>query len=495
MTLRLFNTLSRTLETFEPLTPNRAGIYVCGVTVYDDVHLGHARAALSFEIIRRYLRLTGYEVTYVRNFTDVDDKIIARAQEEGVSSEEIAERYIRAFSEDMGRLGVPTADVEPRATEHVPAMVEMIEGLIQKGFAYASAGDVYFAVRKFADYGKLSRKNLDDLEAGARVEVNEQKRDPLDFALWKAAKPGEPVWDSPWGKGRPGWHIECSVMSHHILGETFDIHGGGEDLIFPHHENELAQSRAYSDGASARYWLHNGLVRVQQEKMSKSTGNFFTLKAILEKFRPEVVRFFLAGAQYRSALEYSDDGVAAAGRGLDRLYNACLRAEESRAAEGAKPGPDGGADETLEGAIQTFESDFTEGMDNDINTPQAIGAMFTLAREIHGALDRAAAAGAAAPAESLQKAVRSLRDRAEILTFLTHPPRQWFQQAYAPEEAADAADGSPDDETIKRFIREREEARARKDWAEADRIRDELKAHDIILEDSAAGTGWKRAQG
>jgi cysteinyl-tRNA synthetase len=490
MPLRLYNSLTRSLEPFEPLEEGRAGIYVCGVTVYNNVHLGHARGALAFEIIRRYLAFRGYDVQYVRNFTDVDDKIINRALKEGVEAGEIAERYIRAFYEDMQRLGVPMADLEPRATEHIPAMVEMIQGLIDKGFAYAAGGDVYFSVRGYDDYGRLSGKNLDDLEAGSRVEIGEHKRDPLDFALWKAAKPGEPSWDAPWGEGRPGWHIECSAMSLQILGESFDIHGGGEDLIFPHHENERAQSCAFTGGPFARYWLHNGLVRIHKEKMSKSTGNFFTIKAILEKFRPELVRFFLAGSHYRSPVEYSDEGISAAGRGLDRLYNACLRAEEACAGNGGSPAPD----ETLEEAVRTFETEFTEAMDDDFNTPRAIGTMFTLAHEIQTTVDRTdlAEAGGEIPADSLRKAVRSLSERGEILTFLSHPPKEWFQQAYVPEQT----DGDVlDDEAIGRLIEGRREAREQKDWAEADRIRDELKAQNIVLEDGPAGTAWKRVQG
>jgi cysteinyl-tRNA synthetase len=498
MTLRIFNTLNRRQETFEPLQPGRVGIYVCGVTVYDDIHLGHARGALAFEIIRKYLQFSGYDVTYVRNFTDVDDKIINRSQEEGVPAAEIANRYIQAFREDMERLGIPHADIEPRATDHIPSMVDMIEGLIQKGFAYASEGDVYFAVRTFEDYGRLSRKNLDELESGARVEVSEHKRDPLDFALWKSAKPGEPSWDSPWGKGRPGWHIECSAMSHSLLSENFDIHGGGEDLIFPHHENERAQSCAFSGGVFARYWLHNGLVRIHKEKMSKSTGNFFTVKAILQTFRPEVVRYFLASSHYRSAVEYSEEAVVTAGRGLDRLYNACLRAAE------ACPSKDGGGDraasaplrdEILDQTVKSFEAEFTAGMDDDFNTPRAIGAMFTLAHEIHSVIDRADSSQGLAPEDSLKNAVQSLQERARTLTFLTHEPQEWFQQTYTPEQAAAEGDGvSLDEETIERMIRERNEARARKDFAEADRIRDELKAKSIVLEDGSAGTSWKRVQ-
>ena len=496
MTLRVFNNLTGQSENFVPQVPGKAGMYVCGVTVYDDAHLGHARGALAFEIIRRYLRFRGYDVTYVRNFTDVDDKIIVRAQEEGVGAADIAERYIQAFTKDMERLGVAAPDFEPRATEHIPSMVEMIQGLIDKGYAYETDGDVYFAVREFGEYGRLSGKNLDELESGARVEVNEQKRDPLDFTLWKAAKPGEPSWESPWGEGRPGWHIECSAMSLKHLGKTFDIHGGGTDLIFPHHENERAQSCAFSGEGFARYWLHNGMVRIHQEKMSKSTGNFFSVRATLEKFHPEVIRFLLAGSHYRSALEYSDDAAAAAGRGLDRLYNACLRAEEAcvKAPEGA----DGG-DPILDQAVRSFEVEFTEAMDDDFNTPRAIGGMFTLARQIHNAIDRLdpsawdAKSGAKIPAETMKRAVDALTRRAQVLTFLNHSPMDWFRLASI-TASTDKAEGMLDDETIERMILERVDARTRKDWAEADRIRDELKAGNVLLEDGPTGTQWKRVQ-
>ncbi|MFQ5914485.1 MAG: cysteine--tRNA ligase [Nitrospinota bacterium] len=498
MALRVFNTLTRKLETFEPVTPGRVGMYVCGVTVYDDVHLGHARGALAFEIIRRYLQFKGYSVKYVRNLTDVDDKIIQRAQREGVPAADVADRYIKTFYEDMRRLGVPLADVEPRATEHVPGMVEMIQGLIEKGFAYAAGGDVYFSVRNFEGYGSLSGKNPDDLQAGARVEVSERKQDPLDFALWKTAKPGEPSWDSPWGKGRPGWHIECSVMSIRLLGGAFDIHGGGEDLIFPHHENERAQSCAFTGGPPARYWLHNGLVRIHKEKMSKSTGLFFALKTVLEKFHPEVVRFLLAGSHYRSPLEYSEDGMKEAWRGLDRLYNTLLRVEGVCARPAAPEKEDSaraGGDPALEEAVGRFETDFTEAMDTDFNTPRAIGAMFTLAHEIHGAVDGSGGLPDAASAGSLRRATSSLVERARVLTVLSEEPGRWVfhpLEAGVSEEAE--LEDTLDEETIERLIRDRQEARARKDWSKADRIRDELKAGNIVLEDGPTGTQWKRVR-
>ncbi len=495
MALHVLNTLTGKMERFEPQVPGKVGMYVCGVTVYDDVHLGHARGALAFESIRRYLQFSGYDVTYVRNFTDVDDKIILRADEEGVAVSEIAERYIKAFTEDMNQLVVDEPDFEPRATMEVPSMLEMIQGLIEKGYAYEVNGDVYFAVRKFSGYGKLSGKNLDELESGARVKVNDQKSDPLDFVLWKAAKPEEPSWSSPWGEGRPGWHIECSAMSLKYLGATFDIHGGGTDLVFPHHENERAQSCAFSGEGFARYWLHNGMVRIRQEKMSKSDGNFFSVRSMLEKFHPEVIRFFLVSSHYRSPIDYSDDAVTAAGRGLDRIYNACLRADELR----AKTPKSIGDDPTLDRAVRTFEDDFTDAMDDDFNTPRAIGSMFTLVRQIHNTIDCLDPlvwekdSELEIPAESLERAVNALTVRGQVLTFLTDSPRDWFRSG-ALSPTVDKTDISLDDETIDRLILERWEARARKDWSEADRIRDQLKAAKVLLEDGPAGTQWKREQ-
>ena len=320
MALRIYNTLTGKKEDFVPLHENRVGLYVCGVTVYDLCHIGHGRSAVVFDTIYRYLRYRGYEVTYVRNFTDIDDKIIKRANDEGVDFKAIAEKYIEEFNIDMGRLGLEKPSVEPKATEHIPEMIQLISILVEKGFAYQRNGDVFFSVERFKDYGKLSKRNLDEMQAGARVEIDEKKENPLDFALWKASKPGEPSWESPWGKGRPGWHIECSVMSQKYLGETFDIHGGGKDLIFPHHENEIAQSEAATGKPFVRYWIHNGFVNINKEKMSKSLGNILTLKEIFKDWHPEVIRLFLLSHHYRSPLDYSVDSLSEAKAGLDRFY-------------------------------------------------------------------------------------------------------------------------------------------------------------------------------
>ena len=328
MGLRVYNTLTQSKEEFIPLQEGRIGMYVCGVTAYDLCHIGHARNAVVFDVIYRYLLYKGYQVTYVRNFTDVDDKIINRAQQEGINTEEIAARYIQEFSVDMGALGLKEPTVEPKATEHIPEMIDMVQRLIAKGHAYQVGGDVYFAVDGFSGYGRLSKRSLDEMQAGARIEVDEKKRNPLDFALWKAAKPGEPSWDSPWGRGRPGWHIECSAMSQKYLGDTLDIHGGGKDLIFPHHENEIAQSEGASGKPFVRYWLHNGFVNIDREKMSKSLGNILTIKEILRDYHPELVRLFLLSRHYRSPIDYSSQGMEEARKNLERFYQTLAGIEE-----------------------------------------------------------------------------------------------------------------------------------------------------------------------
>src|SRR5512135_238552 len=323
--MQLYNTLSRRKEAFKPLTPGKVGFYACGVTVYDDAHLGHARSCVVFEVLVRHLRRQGLTVTWVRNFTDIDDKIIRRAQETGTSWDDVATRYIASFQEDMAALGLPPADLEPKATEHIPQIIDLIRRLEEQGFAYQGAEDVYFRVRRFPGYGKLSNQSLDDMLVGARIEVDPHKKDPLDFVLWKASKPGEPAWPSPWGPGRPGWHIECSAMSMHYLGETLDLHGGGQDLVFPHHENELAQSEAATGRVFARFWLHHGLLTLNAEKMSKSLGNFFTVKEVLARFPAEVVRFFLINSHYRSSLDFSDAALSEAEAALLRLYTTLAR--------------------------------------------------------------------------------------------------------------------------------------------------------------------------
>ena len=389
MPLKLYNTASRRKETFRPMEEGRVGIYVCGVTVYDLCHIGHARSAIVFDVLARYLRAKGLDVTYVRNFTDVDDKIIARARETGKDTSVLAQENIDAFYEDMGRLGVLKADVEPRATEHIQGMISMISSLLDNGYAYVEGSDVFFSVERFQDYGRLSGRRLEDMQAGSRIAVDEKKRHPMDFVLWKGAKPGEPQWQSPWGLGRPGWHIECSVMSNHYLGPSFDIHGGGRDLLFPHHENERAQSIGANGGDFARYWVHNGFVTVESEKMSKSLGNFLTIRDALKDYHPEVLRLFLLSKHYRSPLDFSRSDVLGLQAGLVRIYRTIQRLD-------GVVGPY--EDETIEvgtplsqlsnpAVTGGFVAEFLRVMDDDLNTAGAIGLIFEKVREINRLLD------------------------------------------------------------------------------------------------------------
>ena len=494
MALTVFNTLGNRKEPFVPLTPEAVRMYVCGVTVYDLCHIGHARANVAFDIIVRYLRHRGYAVTYVRNFTDIDDKILRRAAETGTGYRQVSERYIRAFYEDFDRLGLVRPDAEPRATAHIPEIVALVEELVRAGLAYTVDGDVYYAVKGFREYGKLSGRNVEELLSGARVEVDERKRDPLDFALWKASKAGEPAWESPWGPGRPGWHIECSAMAMKHLGETFDIHGGGKDLVFPHHENEIAQSEGATGKPFARYWIHNGFVNVDSEKMSKSLGNFFTLREVLAKVKPDVLRFFFASSHYRSPIDYSDRSLAEAQAGLDRLYRVKAKAEGCGAA-GIQPSevPEDGEFAPLRDAPARF----AEAMDDDFNTAAALGHLFDAVR----ALNRLSPAD---PAAEREDAARFLAGYAlldplfGVLGLLRSSAREYFQVVITPETGPLGIEGHPPGlahgptrEEIERRIGERKAARARKDFAGADRIRNELEALGILLEDTKAGTTWK----
>jgi cysteinyl-tRNA synthetase len=479
MSLAVFNTMGNRKEPFVPREPGKVGMYVCGVTVYDLCHIGHARANVAFDIIVRYLRHAGYEVTYVRNFTDIDDKILRRAAEEGSDYLAVSTKYIRAFYEDFDRLGLLRPDSEPRATEHLPEIVALVKELVEKGKAYAVDGDVYYSVKGFPEYGKLSGKNVEDLLAGARVDVDERKRDPLDFALWKASKPGEPAWDSPWGPGRPGWHIECSAMSMKHLGESFDIHGGGKDLVFPHHENEIAQSEAATEKPFARYWLHNGFVNIDNEKMSKSLGNFFTLRDVLGKVKPEVLRFFFASSHYRSPIDYSDQSLVEAKAGLDRLYRVKEKAESCRAA-GAAPAalPAGEEYAPLAAAADRF----AEAMDDDFNTAAALGRLFEAVR----ALNRLAPAE---PALERERAGQFLAGYAivqplfAVLGLLGAPSGEYFQSS--------GEKGRIPETEIAARIEARQAARASRNFAEADRIRKELEVAGVLLEDGKGGTTWK----
>lgn len=468
--LTVYNTLTRQKEEFIPIDPKNVRMYVCGMTVYDYCHLGHARVMVVFDMIARWLRAQGYPLTYVRNITDIDDKIIARAAENGETIGELTERFIRAMNEDAAALGVIRPDVEPKATEHVQQMLAMIQRLIDNGKAYAADnGDVYYAVREFAAYGQLSGKSLDDLRAGERVEVDGFKRDPLDFVLWKAAKPGEPAWESPWGQGRPGWHIECSAMSEELFGDTFDIHGGGADLQFPHHENEIAQSCGAHGGSCGhnhsggkaieshvKYWLHNGFIRVDNEKMSKSLGNFFTIREVLEKYDAEVVRFFILRAHYRSPLNYSDAHLNDAKGALTRLYTALKNTPPA------------------EFAVSENANDYTRrffaAMNDDFGTVEAIAVLFELANEVNKT-NRAELAGC-------------LKALGGIIGLLQRDPQEFLQ-------GGSVSDGLSNEE-IENLIEQRKQARAEKNWAESDRIRDLLNAENIILEDGAGGTTWRR---
>jgi cysteinyl-tRNA synthetase len=493
MPLTLYNTRTKKKEPFVPLQPKKVTMYVCGVTVYDDCHLGHARSVLTFDVIRRYFEFSGYKVTYVRNFTDIDDKILNRAQKEGVPWNDISERYIKAFYRDMGALGITKPNMEPRATEHIPDILSMVEGLVNKGLAYAVDGDVYFSVRKFPGYGQLSGKNLEELQAGARIEVDPRKQDPMDFALWKASKPGEPGWDSPWGKGRPGWHIECSAMSVAQLGPIFDIHGGGKDLIFPHHENEIAQSCGYTGKEFARYWVHNGFVTVDKEKMSKSLGNFFTIREILgkspvsesEAITGECLRYYLLSTHYRSDLNWSEQSLPEAKSALDNIYGLSQRLEESVAQEQTV------GDEELEPVLKQFANKFQESMEDDFNTPKVLAAF----QEFRGEVNKLLVKGLSSQAQ--KKAKGTLKKFGGPLGLFQLTPKEWPFTAYgsAMISGGGSVEISPlvSSDWIEEKIRLRKEARENKDFAKADQIRKALADKGIILEDRPDGTTrWKR---
>ncbi|MDW7710157.1 MAG: cysteine--tRNA ligase [Deferrisomatales bacterium] len=488
--MKIFNTLAGSKEAFTPLKQGRVGMYVCGVTVYDRCHVGHARSAVVFDVVYRYLRHSGYDVTYVRNFTDIDDKIIRRANEEGVSAREIAERYIAAFYEDMDALGVLRPTREPRATEHVPEMIAHVEALVERGHAYAVDGDVYFDVGSYPPYGKLSRRPLDELASGARVDVDPRKRSPLDFALWKASKPGEPSWPSPWGPGRPGWHIECTVMGQKYLGPTLDIHGGGLDLVFPHHENEVAQAEAASGEPFVRVWMHNGFVNINQEKMSKSLGNFFTIRDVLRQVHPEVLRFFLLSHHYRSPLDYSEGAVREAAAGLERLYGLLGRIGE--ALDGRDAPAQVPVAELSNGARATHEAvlgllfQFEDAMNDDFNTAEALGHLHRCARQVGSFLHEGCEPSPKNLAV-LRYAAQSVRGLGGVLGLLQAPPEAYFG---AVKQGAVEARGL-DPAEVEAKIAERNRARKEKDWMRADAVRDELAALGVVLEDGPAGTTWK----
>lgn len=475
MSLRIYNTQKKNKETFVPLEANKVKMYVCGPTVYDTSHIGHARSVVVFDVIFRWLRHSGYDVCYVRNFTDIDDKIIKRANELGKDSREISERYIDEFHNEMDALNVLRPTIEPKATEHIEEIIEFIQLLIEKGKAYHVEGsDVFFSIESFEGYGKLSGRNPDDMIPGSRIAVDTKKRDPKDFTLWKPAKPGEPSWPSPWGDGRPGWHIECSAMSYKYLGESFDIHGGGKDLIFPHHENEIAQSEAAFGKNFVQYWIHNGFVDIDNEKMSKSLGNFVMIKDVLKDYHPEVIRMFLLSKHYRSPIDYNDTSMDEVISGLDRLYAFLERAESA----GAKVnGKDAGKE----------WASFEEAMDDDFNTARAMATLFDTVKSGNRILDLHGEKLTARIRPQVSTLCSDLKRMGSILGILTHEPADYFKA----KKESGLADKELDGDAIEGLIKERVEARKAKNFARADEIRAELDAMNVILEDGADGTTWK----
>ncbi len=457
--LKIYNSLTRQKEEFKPIHPGKVGMYVCGVTIYDLCHIGHGRTFVSFDVVSRYLRYLGYDLTFVRNITDIDDKIIKRAAENGETCDSLTERLIGEMHADFDALGMKRPDVEPRATAFISEIIALCERLIERGFAYvADNGDVMFEVSKFKDYGRLSKQDLDQLQAGARVDIELAKRSPLDFVLWKMSKPGEPTWESPWGPGRPGWHIECSAMNSAILGDHFDIHGGGSDLQFPHHENEIAQSCCAHDTQYVNTWMHTGMVMVDREKMSKSLGNFFTIRDVLNHYDPETVRYFLMSGHYRSQLNYSEDNLKQARSALERLYTSLRGLDTSVEAAGG----------------EVFVARFKEAMDDDFNTPEAYSVLFDMAREINRLKTDDMAAASVLGAR--------MRELADVLGLLGQEPEVFLQSGANDDDVAE----------VEALIQQRLDARAAKDWAAADQARDKLTEMGIILEDGPQGTTWRR---
>ncbi|MGI6563282.1 MAG: cysteine--tRNA ligase [Clostridia bacterium] len=465
--MKLYNTMTRKKEEFVPLEDNKVKIYSCGPTVYNYFHIGNARPFIIFDCLRRYFEYRGYDVTFVQNYTDIDDKMINRANEEGITVKELADRFIKEYEIDAKGLGIRPASVHPKATEHIDDIIAFIKTLMEKGYAYEAGGDVYYDTSKNPEYGKLSNKNLDELELGARIEVDDRKRNPMDFVLWKAKKENEPYWNSPWGEGRPGWHIECSVMSMKYLGDTIDIHCGGADLVFPHHENEIAQSESATGKTFARYWLHNGFININNEKMSKSKGNFFTVRDIVKHFDYEVLRFFMLSAHYRSPINFSDELLQQAEKGLDRIYECLLNLKRI-----FKEGVTGGAlSEELVENLKGYKEKFIEAMDDDLNTADAVSVLFEMVRYANGLIN----GQALNPAEA--KVVYDLfKELGGVLGLLGNEK----------DEDEDI------DQKIKDLIEKRQEARKNKNWAEADAIRDRLKEMGIVLEDTPQGVRWKR---
>ena len=490
MSIRIYNTLTHKKEPLTPIEPDHVKLYVCGITSYDYCHIGHARSSLAFDMIVKYLRYRDYRVTFVRNFTDIDDKIIKRAQEQETSSQELANRFIDEFYIDMDFLGLERPDIEPKATEHIPEMISLISTLINKHKAYAVDGDVYYAVSEFSEYGKLSRRNLDDMQAGARISINEKKKHPMDFALWKSSKPGEPAWESPWGPGRPGWHTECSAMSKKYFGDTFDIHGGGKDLIFPHHENEIAQSEAANEAPFVNMWIHHGFVTVRNEetseteKMSKSLGNFLTIRELSEKFHPEALKLFVFSTQYRNPLEYSEQAMQDAESGLARLYECvagfqALKRKEDTSAPSILNDKDSNK-------LISLEQRFQQAMDNDFNSAQAIGHLFDTAKTINKVIGKFKPSQAPNDLLLLKKSTTTLVKLAQIMGLLTEPPQEFLHN----RKQSILKDIDIDEASINQLIQQRYQARQTKNWELSDQIRDKLLEHNIELKDGPDGTTW-----
>ena len=476
MSLRIYNTLAGRKEPFVPIEKGRVGMYVCGPTVYDTSHIGHARAVVVFDVIYRWLDLSGYEVCYVRNFTDIDDKIIRKASETGRTAQEISEKYIDEFHSEMDALNVLRPTIEPKATEHVQDIIDFISLLIEKDKAYHVEGsDVFFSIDSFDNYGSLSKRNPDDMQAGSRIAIDGNKRNPLDFTLWKPAKPGEPAWDSPWGKGRPGWHIECSAMSYKYLGSAFDIHGGGKDLIFPHHENEIAQSRAAFDAPFVKYWVHNGFVDINNEKMSKSLGNFTMIKDVLQRYNPEVIRLFLLSKHYRSPIDYNEDSMNEVIAGLDKIYAFLQRAKKA------------GADTTCSAAGSDWEA-FVQAMDDDFNTARGLAAIFETVKKGNRILDEnSSGALSDSVRETLTTLYGDLKKMGAVFGVMSQDAGDYFRE----KKEAKVAEQAIDPEEIEMLVSQRIQARKSKDFARADEIREMLEKRGILLKDGPEGTTWE----
>lgn len=484
MNIQIYNTLSGKKQQLKPIEPGHVRLYVCGITSYDYCHIGHARSALAFDMIVRYLRYRGLKVTYVRNFTDIDDKIITRAAEQNTSTEELANRFIDEFYVDMDKLGIDRPDLEPKATEHIGEMIDLIAELIKKDMAYQAGGDVYYTVNSFPEYGKLAHRNLEDMQAGARISINEQKKNPMDFVLWKGSKPGEPTWDSPWGPGRPGWHIECSAMSRKYLGETFDLHGGGKDLIFPHHENEIAQSEGANDKPFVNCWIHHGFVTIRDEKMSKSLGNFLTIRDILSNYHPEILRFFIFSTHYRNPLDFSETAMQDAAAGLERLY-ACIAQVDSLRLKSKGNGEGCIARKDID-ILESVETRFQQAMDNDFNTAQAQAVLFDMVKIVNRLYKNLPEIPFTADFEILTNATQTLKKLAAIMGLLQENATIFLQE----QKGKMLAGLSIDEETISALINERYASRAAKNWSRSDEIRDQLLSQGIELKDSPDGTTW-----